>query len=303
MFTRVLVPLDGSALAERALGPAAGLARAGGSAAQLILMRAPVPTQLFFAAEGGYGLLYPEQSLAEANEAAAAYLESVRAAQATAGCAARSVLLEGDAAGAIVDAASEERADLIVMSSHGYSGLARWLLGSVAEKVLHAAPCPVLVVRSPEPITRLLVTLDGSALAEQVLGPALALACGLDLPITLLRVVPDMSARALSELDDFEHGLGQRWLQETEAEATAYLERVAAEGLPGAPRVERVVRLGPAAPVILKYAEQHASGCIGMATHGRTGLRRWIYGSVTERVLHAAPVSMLVVRPQPADLA
>ena len=72
----------------------------------------------------------------------------------------------GDVAEAVAEAAAEHGADLIVMSSHGYSGFTRWLLGSVAEKALRIAPCPVLVVRSPEPLRHMLIPLDGSPLSE-----------------------------------------------------------------------------------------------------------------------------------------
>lgn len=275
MFRRIVVPLDGSQLAERALAPAIALARQDG--AEVILLRVPVLAQMFIAAEGGYGLLYPEKTLNESREAAVDYLQAVRQANAAENYSLRSMVGEGDVAGALVDKAAEEKADLIVMSSHGYSGLTRWVLGSVAEKVLRAAPCPVLVVRSPQAARNVLVTLDGSPLAEQAVAPAVELAQGLDAQLTLLRVVPQVGADSLTKLDTFERGLGHRFVQETHDEAASYLDGVAESYHRPGLAIKTVVREGLAANTILKYAELHDVDIITMATHGRTGLRRWMY--------------------------
>src|SRR5574342_664914 len=124
MFRRILVPLDGSQLAERALGPAIALARQDG--AEVTLLRVPVMAQMYIAAEGGYGLLYPEPALNESRVAAAEYLRTVQQARAGGSLDMRIGVAEGDVAGCLVDAAAEQNSDLIVISSHGYSGLASW---------------------------------------------------------------------------------------------------------------------------------------------------------------------------------
>ena len=86
-------------------------------------------------------------------------------------------------------------------------------------------------------------------------------------------------------------------MEELNEDAAAYLAQLAeSHARPGHP-IKAELRTGPAAAAILKYVEQHDIDLIGMATHGRTGLRRWMYGSVTEKVLHSAHCSMLVVRP------
>jgi nucleotide-binding universal stress UspA family protein len=300
MFKKILVPLDGSQLAERALGPALHLAQQDG--VQVILVRVPTRAQMFIPVEGGYGMLFPDQDDAEARDEALAYLKDVQGARVGSHFGLRVRLAEGDAAGALVDVAREEQADLIVMSSHGYSGLTRWVLGSVAEKVLEGAPCPVLVIRSPRPCQQVLITLDGSPLSEQALAPTLAVAQGLGASVTLLRVLPELDLRQLHGLDEYERGLSTRLVEELHETTQASLLHLAQKhGRPDRPILTEV-RTGPPAEAILQYAEQHEIDLIGMATHGRTGLRRWLYGSVTEKVLHGAACSLLVVRPAEHDL-
>src|SRR5690606_11649587 len=142
------------------------------------------------AAEPSFGVLYPDQALTESWEQAELYLGQLQAAYTADDPPTRVQVLTGDVAGALVDAAHQAEAGLIVMSSHGYSGVKRWVLGSVAERVLYAAPCPVWVVRGPTPPRHVLVTLDGSPLAERVLLPAMAVARTFGAQVTLLRVVP-----------------------------------------------------------------------------------------------------------------
>jgi nucleotide-binding universal stress UspA family protein len=299
MFSRIVVPLDGSPLSERALDPARALARY--DQAELVLVRAADPERVLVPEGPSIGMLYPDQSLAEARREAQRYLTSIQTAYGAEGQPVRVVVDEGDAAGAIVDAAEQTQAHLIVMSSHGYSGAKRWLLGSVAEKVLNGATCPVWVVRAPSLPQHVLITLDGSPLAEEVLVPALAVARGLRAQVTLLRIVPEYSSADLRALDECERGMGRRFVDEVVEEAADYLCRVADRFGDEAVRLNTAVRSGPPADSILEFAERHEVDLVAMTTHGRTGLRRWIYGSVTHKVLDQMPVSMLVVRSRRAD--
>ncbi len=299
MFNRVVVPLDGSVLSERALGPARLLAAH--DQAELLLVRVAVPEKMLLLADPSLGAPYAEQLL-EARREAERYLATVRTACAAADVPVQVAVAEGEVAGTLVDTAREAGAGFVVMSSHGYTGMRRWLLGSVAEKVLDAAPCPVWVVRAPAPPRQVLLTLDGSPRAEEVLGPAVTVARCFDARLTLLRVVPDIAAGDIRALDECERGMGRRWADEMREDAAAYLELVAGrfrgEGL----AVQTAVRSGPAAEAILAYAEQNAVDLVAMTTHGRTGLRRWLYGSVTHKVLDQLPVSMLVARSAARDL-
>ncbi len=146
-FTHVLVPLDGSALAEQALPLALTLVKAFNS--KLTLLRATDflhPT-----------LLAPHLSSVTAEAIANAYehcaleaklyLHQVRNELHQRGVKVEILLEDAQPAEAIIDAATRHEVDCIVMSTHGRSGLARWTMGSVADKVVHRAPCPVLLVR------------------------------------------------------------------------------------------------------------------------------------------------------------
>jgi nucleotide-binding universal stress UspA family protein len=296
MFKMVLVPLDGSILAEQALAPADRLARRTG--AQVLLVQAPNMEPAYAAVESAYGWTYPEHAFGQASAEAANYLRSIQSRQGTHGLAVNTVIAGGDAAGAILDVASQAKADIIIMSSHGYSGLTRWLLGSITEKVLRGAKCPVLVVRSQWPFKHMLITLDGSELSESSVAPAGQMALAHDARVTLLRVVPEIRAEQSQALDDFEAGLGPRLVSDMREEAETYLQKVASRLLDPSLKIDFEVRAGPAAKAILEYAESKQVDLIAMATHGRGGLPRWVYGSVTEKVLHAAIYSMLVVRPE-----
>ncbi len=300
MIETILVPLDGSTLAEQALAVAGQLARR--TKARVVLVRVPNMEPAFATAESAYGLIYPEQALGRASADARDYLKSVQALQKARGLDVGTVTVDGDAAGGVVDVASQIKAGIIAMSSHGYSGLTRWLLGSVAEKVLRAATCPVLVVRSHRPIKRVLVPLDGSQLSQRALAPALEVAQTLQAGVTLLRVVPEFHVEQLRGLDEFEYGLGPRLVEEQQADADSYLRRVSGPFVAQGLEVNCEVRIGPPASSILTYAENHAIDLIAMATHGRGGLQRWVYGSVTEKVLRAGDYSMLVVRPSADNL-
>src|SRR5258707_14267070 len=152
MFKTILVPLDGSPLAEQALTPAREVARRTG--ANGILARAAQMEPAHAIVESAYGMIYPEPAVDRPIVEARDYLKSIQSRLAVRGAVLRTMVAEGDAASAIVDIAGQAKVDLIVMSTHGYSGLTRWWLGSVAEKVLRAASCPVLVTRSRRAIRR-----------------------------------------------------------------------------------------------------------------------------------------------------
>jgi nucleotide-binding universal stress UspA family protein len=199
-------------------------------------------------------------------------------------CSGSAVIPETTAEG-ILGRASAGKTDLIVMATHSRGPLSRFLLGSVADELICRARVPVLLVRGsdqvpgvhPEPvIDNILVPLDGSRLAEQVLGPALGLARVMEARCSLLRVVK------LPE----------------KAQAEAYLERVAGRIRGQGLQVRtRVVVARHAAGAILKEAEAQGSNLIALATHGRHGLKRLLLGSVADQLLRAAASPVLVYCP------
>ncbi len=289
MFKRILVPLDGSQLSQRALEPALTLASRTG--AEVLLVRTPVSDSLGVGSDSRQASLHNEVQT---------YLDMLRQSNEQPGLTMRTHVIDGDAASAIVDVALREHADLISMSTHGYSGLTRWVLGSVTEKVLHTAPCPVWVVRAARMPKKILITLDGSALSETALEPGLALAQSLDADVALLRTAPHMTGDG--NLDEHERDLSHRFQEDLIDEAREYIYTQSVSWAQAGLRIKPEIRIGAPADCILEYIETYDIDLIVMATHGRTGLKRWVYGSVTAKVLRSATCSLLVIRPAEADL-
>jgi nucleotide-binding universal stress UspA family protein len=225
-----------------------------------------------------------------------AYLEALKATQTRAGYSVETCVANEEVLDSILELG--KRHDVIVMSTHGYSGLTRLMMGSVTERVLAAAECPVLVIRSTKPIQRILVPLDGSALAETAVAPALEAAVCFKAAVTLFRVVDEVTEFEriqLTGLDetDIATRLRDRLMNEAENYLNALV--IAPETALQVNR-ETVVSNTPGFR-ILDYAQRHETDLIVMATHGRTGVAKWIYGSVTEKVLRNWQSSMLVIRP------
>ncbi|MBI4507043.1 MAG: universal stress protein [Chloroflexi bacterium] len=143
---RILVPLDGSAFAEVALPHAVALAKQTGASLTLLSVLAPLPPAVL--PQGTY-LDWPKMQR-DLHAETRSYLDGVRQRVAAEGLVVGVDLREGDAAGAIVDTAQALRADVIVMATHGRSGLGRWTLGSVADRVVRSARMPVLLIRPQE---------------------------------------------------------------------------------------------------------------------------------------------------------
>lgn len=171
------------------------------------------------------------------------------------------------------------------------------MLGSVTEKVLRTAPCPVLVVRGAARFSHLLISLDGSPLSELSFAPAMAVAKAFHSQVTLLRAVNTLTSETLLHLDEHELGLGQQMVDGQLADAEDYLSQVAANSGPATGLFRVAVPDGHAAEAIAAYVANHGVDLVAMATHGYTGLRRWMLGSVTEKVLHLTDCSMLIIRP------
>jgi nucleotide-binding universal stress UspA family protein len=300
MEHQILVPLDGSPVAETVLPHAALLARATGSSLTLMEV-VPPPVRV----EPMMGAVPPPTISYEAweaeNAAAREYLAATAGALEAPDLKVRVVLGSGDAATEIVDWAAEDPPlRRIAMATHGRSGLGRWVFGSVAEKVLRGAPVPLLLVRATEervpPVPThayrtLLVPLDGSALAEQALAQAVPLAQATGATLWLLSAVPTPDMEGLTELS---------WVPEGEQAAhqhmAAYLAK-AAQGLQatGIP-VHTHILAGPPAPAILRMADDIEADLIVMSTHGRGGLQRLWMGSVALKVVQSARRPMLLTR-------
>lgn len=297
-FNKILVPLDGSELAELALKPALTLAQA--VQAEVILLRSMIPVYTAMPVVAGeYEWAWPEYAREQARTEVKGYLEAVRARQAQPNLPLRAMAVEGDAASIILDVAEEQNVDLIVMSPHGWSGANKLLLGSVTERVLHQASCPVFVVRSARDVSRILLTLDGSPLAETAVAPGLALADAFNARPTFLSINEPITVSS-------KWGLQQKWQsseegqqmrQQGRAEKEQYLHDIAARYEEIVDQIALEVIDGPAVEKILEFVDLHGIDLIVMSTHGRSGLRRWLYGSVTAKVMRSTQSSMLIIRP------
>jgi nucleotide-binding universal stress UspA family protein len=211
----------------------------------------------------------------------------------------------GPAADVIVEAALDQHVKMIVMATHGYSGLKRWALGSVTDKVVHATSAPVFIVRAevqaqPPALKRILVPLDGSPLAQQALPLAAELAGSAHSDLLLLQAIPTTveaypgfpsRGRPIPQLVDLVESLREQAASELNDRADNLRQR----GLPASTYVVH----GHAAEVLVDEARQHSVDLIVMATHGYSGIKRWTLGSVADKVLHATRTPLLLVRAQP----
>ena len=319
MFKRILVPLDGSHRAEQALPVAARLAQASGG--MVVLLRV-VSLANQFASYGAMEPLITEREIDLRLEEAKDYLRNLARSGAMCGVDTKSLVLFGQPAAHILSVVDSQQIDLVVMCSHGYTGMARWLMGSVAEKVAHHASAPVLVLREGKPplanlrpddsgSLRILVPLDGSARAETAIAPAAHLVAALTAPgrgalhLTQVVVKPDIVPISHSER---EGNLceAKQYLSSTVEEIREGLIADDDAGLKLSITWSVTIDDDIAAGIVrvAENGEDAAGagvfgGCdvIAMATHGYSGLQRLALGSMTERVLHSTTLPLLIVRP------
>jgi len=197
----------------------------------------------------------------------------------------------GDPATRIVEAADD--ADLVVMTTHGRGAGGRAIFGSVADRVARHAPTATMVVRGgaramvPAPLIRLVVPLDGSPLAEEALPTALQLARHLRLPIHLVRVV-DRETR----FDSIRAGAAAATLAREEAQG--YLDQWVQWFAERSVAADRGLLAGPPAVALLDVLRP--GDLVVMTTHGRAGVRRWLLGSVADKLVRTSPGPVLIVR-------
>jgi nucleotide-binding universal stress UspA family protein len=301
MMKTILVPLDGSVLAEQVLPSVRMLAPILGANVKLLHLVGEDPGDLL-TRQGERHL----KSWDVLRQNAENYLASQAAQLHAAGVQTAFEARLGTSvapAGIIVEVARQEQATLIAMATHGYSGIKRWALGSVTDKVVQASNVPVYVVRSfEEPpigersLKRLLVPLDGSALARQALPLAAELAASARAELIVLTVNAPPLGEALEEMNAYPR---------SDELLAALRDRVLGElgGLTNELRQQQVtitpvaVEGFPAEAIIDEAARRHVD-LIVMATHGYSGLKRWALGSVADKVLHAATTPLLLVRTQ-----
>jgi nucleotide-binding universal stress UspA family protein len=295
MYRCILVPLDGSLPSEQALPFAAALARRSGATLQLAYVHTPLVL--------GEGVMYlgtPDVQLWEEEKK---YLLAVVDRLKKAGLEKISAhVLDGPVAEALQEHAMAESCDLVVMTTHGRGPISRFWLGSVADQLVHRLPIPLLLIRAREEVPppakepearNVLVALDGTPTAEQILEPTGALAKLLGASLTLLRVLPMVRPQNVPK----EMAESASLTEKLRAEAHVYLQRLAGSLREQGLSVQtRIIAHAHPATAILNEAADGAYDLIALETHGRRGLPRLFLGSVADKVVRGASIPVLVHR-------
>jgi nucleotide-binding universal stress UspA family protein len=311
MYRSILVPLDGSPFSEHALPLALSIARRAGGQVQLAYVHSPV------SAVYGESAFFLDTNLeTEFKNRQRAYLDRMvkRLGQA-AKVPVSAVLLEGQIAERLHAQAVNGGADLVVMTTHARGPMARFWLGSVADELVRQMAMPPMLFVHPKPkppdfkeepvLKHMLLPLDGSALAEQMLEPALALGSLMEADYTLLRVIKPVIPESY-ELEGAQLARPalvmveriQKVHEQLRQEAEAYLEKTAERLRARSLRVQtRVAIEEQPAVAILQKVEALGSDVVALETHGLRGLKRLFLGSVADKVLRGSTVPVFVHRP------
>ncbi len=290
MYDRMIVPLDGSELAEQVL-PYVRVVSEGLKCPITLVRVFDVPAMI----EGVPGATI-DRVANELRADADHYLERVKGTLVDVGTDVLVVGKQGDAASVIIEEAEKESSTIVMISSHGRSGITRWAMGSVAEKVLQATNNPLLIIRDQAAegtsliegdrtlkdwnnllsVKNIIVTLDGSSISEQVIPHAMAFAKSLAVPLTPIRV--SNSPNDDSENTEYLNNVVKRFRDEN-------LQCDGGKVLHGNP-----------ATAIIEISEQIPNSLVAMTTRGRSGIQRWVMGSVTDRVVRHSGAPALVIR-------
>lgn len=297
MYTNLLVPLDTSSTAEQVLPYLRHLA----SPQTTIHLVSVVEPHLYAYAMAAQERVVQEKLQAVIKNDMEQYLEQIQGHLQNQGYQVERWLAAGDAAQTIADVASKVNADLIAMTTHGRTGLARWALGSVADRVIHIAQQPIFLVRTSETpplryeIQQILVPLDGSQIAEEALADAKTLATETNAALSIVRILEPLSDWQKEILA--EQGYQEAAIEEERrAEASSYLNTISAQL--NAAHIATTCELfsGQASEAILHILNRVPIDLVVMSTHGLSGYSRWVYGSVAGKVLHSAPCPLLLRR-------
>ena len=310
MYSKIIVPLDGSDLADQALPYAVLVAGTLSAPVELVQAYDVLPSRVL----GARSPRIADQLQMGARERAEASLEPTRQRLEAAGLAVNIATQRGPAADVIIAQAAIDPGALVVMCTHGRGGISRWVMGSVTDKVLHTVPNPMLIVRatvtgaaSPETsLKTVVVPLDGSALSELAIPHAVSMAAALSARITALQITPtvDYYRRQLTvvtpemgAVPDFDPGSPEEMAEEDAAVVIGYLEdvsnRMAIDHAHGVDTAH-VVNDNVAQSIIDRAAAQPS--LVVMTTHGRSGVGRMVLGSVTDRVIRHSNTPVLVIR-------
>jgi nucleotide-binding universal stress UspA family protein len=278
MFSKILVPLDGSEAAEAALPYAIECARTFGCQVEV----------------AGVGIGIDN----ELSRPYLAYLEKKTASLRDKGIATKAILLQGSPADELLKYIEQNDVDLVAMTTYGRSGARRWLVGGIAARMMGVVVIPALFVppyqqKGKLRIKKILAPLDGEDEGKTALPYVEELARKMQASVTLLQVVSPLAPMALEAMDG-------NMVKAMEAEALKrgreYLGGVARELSDKGIDVRPEVLSGDPASVILDYAENEDIDMIAMPTHGRKGFSRWLLGEVSRKVVTVSCKPVLIVR-------
>ncbi|HXV80383.1 MAG TPA: universal stress protein [Candidatus Binatia bacterium] len=299
MYTKILIPLDGSKTAEKVLPYARFLA---GALKLPIELLAVVDIVEMATHLSGERAIHLEAMIQDNVRNSEEYLR--RVAGTLPGGQTKCTVEKGTADHMVIETAAADKGTLVTMATHGRSGINRWLLGSVAEKVLRGTSNPLLLVRGTEEgkiegtatLKSVIVPLDGSELAEKVLPTVAELAKTLKLEVVLFRAY-SIPYNAYATAEGYYAMDYEELLKGMKEEAVAYLEKeTEAVKKLGLDKVSYTVKEGFAADEIISLARITPEGLIAMSTHGRSGVKRWMLGSVTETVVRHTSDPVWVIR-------
>ena len=295
MYEKILLPLDGSDTAQLAIPYAEKLAGGLGSQIKVIYVREPHEDKY-----GNVHALYLQKIAEAIKSGAEKYTDKLRSKKITV----ESAVLAGDPAQEIVDYAEREDIDLIVMSTHGRTGVTRWALGSVADRVLRATRKPLALIRAKNTgantvpkgiISKILVTVDGSKQSEVVILYVEELASKIRSEVVLLHVLEP--SYYIFTVGGFQYdAYSEKQRNSMKAFYGDYLEGKANKFRGRGITTKYQVMFGIVAEVIIDFSDKIKADFVAMSTHGRSGVSRWVLGSVAERVLRAGNTSLLLVR-------
>jgi nucleotide-binding universal stress UspA family protein len=300
-FSKILVPLDGSTLAEQAIPYARAVAQDDGTLiyAQVVPQSEAIHglTGGTVASAGDVGALFNQTASTDLQNAANRWTSIAPNYEIA--------IAAGDPTEQILQLALDRGADLIVIASHGRGALGRLTFGSVADRLARSSSVPVLIVRpkdaDPEhtvvpEIRRVLLPTDGSPLSETATREAALLAKQLNRPLVLIRAIfPEAELAPTAGFDavyapEIYDELSKSMEQDAQGGLDRIAERLRADGI----EVEISLLRGPAAQSIEDEAKP--DDLIVMTSHGRSGFRRWLIGSVAEKLVRTAPCPVVLVR-------
>jgi len=301
MFEKILVPLDGSPLAQAILPYVTVVAK--GFHSHVILLHVAetaldheVPEQK----------TYADETMERIRPMAENYLAGVADELRRGGIDVEAKVVGGRAVPQILEYAEQENVGLIAMSTHGRAGLTRWVMGSGVDKILRACERPVLLVRPRDEgaggkadgrLSKIIVPLDGSNDAEAALPLAEELSKALGLEIILIQVIGIETTVHFIPMAPDSWPVPSDILKRLDVVASGYLTGLAKQLKDRGLTVQWEVLRGPSGPRIVEFAKETPASLVVMTTHGLSGFRRWVMGSVTDAVVRQTGEPVLVVRP------